>query len=110
MSGNISLSQQLISDLLKRIVEHDSAAQEDMMVNIQYLVAVAGYLAADYPGPVSERDELLEQLHAFMKHVCDDRAESEKPPVASAPSAAPDLPAGKSVATDDPAVGIWKPE
>ncbi len=110
MSGNISLSQELISDLLKRIVEHDSAAQEDMMVNIQYLVAVAGYLTADYPGPVSERDELLQQLSAFMKHVCDDRADSEKPQAANAPTAAPDLPAGKSVATDDPAVGIWKPE
>ena len=110
MSGNISLSQELITDLLKRIVEHDATAQEDMMVNIQYLVAVAGYLAADYPGPASERDEMLDHLHAFMKHVCDDRAESAKPQAANEQNAAPDSPAGKSVATDDPAVGVWKPE
>jgi len=112
MSGEISLSQELITDLLKRIVEHDATAQEDMMVNIQYLVAVAGYLAADYPGPVSERDELLDQLHAFMKHVCNDRSESNKSQAADSPAAAPDSssPAGKSVVTDDPAVGIWKPE
>jgi len=111
MSGNISLSQELIAELLKSITQHDAVAKEDMMVNIQYLVAVAGYLCADYPGSVQERDELLEQLHAFMKHVCDDRAESEKSPPAAAPQAAPPAaPAGKSVATDDPAVGIWKPE
>jgi len=110
MSGEINLSQQLVSDLLKRITEHDAAASEDMMVGIQYLVAVAGYLSADYPGPVSERDELLEHLHAFMKHVCDDRAGANKPQAANEPAAAPDLPAGKSVATDNPAVGIWKPE
>ncbi len=114
MSDGISLSQELISDLLKRIAEHDATAQEDMMVNLQYLVAVAGYLAADYPGPVSERDELMDHLHAFMKHVCEDRTKSKTPQAANAPDAAADstasLPAGKSTATDDPAVGIWTPE
>jgi hypothetical protein len=110
MSGGISLSQELINNLLKAIVDHDAAAQEDMMINIQYLIAVAGYLTADYPGPASERDDLLQQLAAFMKHVCDDRANSAQQQQAPAAPATPDLPAGSSVATDDPAVGIWKPE
>ncbi len=108
MSQSINLSQQLISDLLQVVGKHDDGAQQDMMVNIQYLVAVAGYLCADYPGPASERDELLTQLHAFMKHVCDDRANSQQQPAAA--QSAPNTPAGKSVPTDDPAVGIWKPE
>lgn len=108
MSEGISLSQELITSLLERIGEHDAQAQNDMMVNLQYLVAVTGYLAADYPGTVSERDELLSQLHAFMKHVCDEHAKSRQP--APSQAAEPDLPAGKSVATDDPAVGIWRPE
>jgi len=112
MSDSISISQELINNLLQSISQHEASAQQDMMVNIQYLVAVAGYLCADYPGSASERDELLEHLHAFMKHVCDDRANSQQQ--ASAPASAqpesPDVPAGKSVETDDPAVGIWKPE
>lgn len=112
MPDSISLSQELINNLLQSIAQHDEAARQDMMVNIQYLAAVAGYLSADYPGPVSERDELLEHLHAFMKHVCDDRANSQQQTSAqtSAPSASPDVAAGKSVATEDPAVGVWKPQ
>jgi len=110
MSGNIGLSQELITELLSSITKHDAEAKEDMMVNIQYLVAVAGYLAADFPGPDSEREELLDHLAAFMKHVCDDRVQSEGAPQAAAEPAAAPVPAGKSVATDSPAVGIWKPE
>ena len=109
MSDSISLSQELINNLLQNIAQHDANAQQDMMINLQYLVAVAGYLSADYPGPASERDELLDHLHAFMKHVCDDRA-NQKQQTAAPQSTTPDAPQGKSVATDDPAVGIWKPE
>ena len=108
MADSINLSQDLINDLMAVIGKYEADASKDMMINIQYLVAVAGYLSADYPGPAPERDELLDHLHAFMKHVCDDRAngKQQKP----AQSAAPTAVAGKSVATDDPAVGIWKPE
>ena len=108
MADSINLSQELINDLLASIGKHEPDAQKDMLVNLQYLAAVAGYLAADYPGPASERDELLEHLHAFMKHVCDDRANSQQANEPQAAQAA--APKGKSVATDDPAVGIWKPE
>ena len=111
MSDGINLSQELIHGLLDTIGQQDASAREDMMVNLQYLVAVAGYLAADYPGPASERDELLDQLHAFMKHVADDRANKKAAPQQNqAPQQAADVPKGSSVATDDPAVGIWKPE
>jgi len=107
MSEGINLSRELIQQLLQTIAEHDATAQQDMMVNLQYLCAVAGYLAADYPGPASERDELLEHLHAFMKHVCDNHAQ---PPQAEAAEPAAASTPGKSEPTDDPAVGIWKPE
>lgn len=108
MADGIQLSRDLIDQLLRTIGEHDPEAQQDMLVNLQYLSAVAGYLAADYPGPASERDELLEHLHAFMKHVCDDRAAQQAP---DQPAAATPAPAqGNSVPTADPAVGIWKPE
>lgn len=107
MAEGINLSRDLIDKLLQTIGEHDAEARQDMLVNLQYLCAVTGYLAADYPGPASERDELLEHLHAFMKHVCDDRADQQAEPQAQAASAPA---AGKSVPTEDPAVGIWKPE
>jgi len=110
MSDDISLSRDLIDALLNTIGEHDAHARQDMLVNLQYLVAVAGYLAADYPGPASERDELLEHLHAFMKHVCDDRANSQQAAQTQAPANAATPAAGKSVPTNDPAVGIWKPD
>ncbi len=108
MADTINLSPTLINNLLQAIGEHEPNAQQDMMVNVQYLVAVAGYLAADYPGPASERDQLLDHLHAFMKHVCDDHANaaSQQPAEPAAPAVVP----GKSVETDDPAVGIWKPD
>ena len=110
MADSINLSQQLINDLLTAIRAHEPEASNDMMINIQYLVAVAGYLSAEYPGPAAERDELLEHLHAFMKHVCDDRVHSTQQASQPKQAAAPTAVAGKSVPTDDPAVGIWKPE
>jgi hypothetical protein len=108
MSDGLNLNRELIEQLLHAIAEHDAQAQEDMLVNLQYLCAVAGYLAADYPGPDSERDELLEHLHALMKHVCDDRAHQQATP--QTPSQPAANTSGNSVATDDPAVGIWKPD
>jgi len=108
MADDINLSRDLIDKLLHTIGEHDAEARQDMLINLQYLCAVSGYLAADYPGPASERDELLEHLHAFMKHVCDDRA--NKAAVPQTPSADAPAAAGKSTPTEDPAVGIWKPE
>lgn len=106
MADGIKLSRDLIDKLIQTIGDHDPQAKEDMIINLQYLCAVTGYLAADYPGPASERDELLEHLYAFMKHVCDDRTDSEQQQQQQAAPATP----GRSVATDDPAVGIWKPE
>lgn len=118
MSEAIKLSQELINDLLKAIAQHDGEGSENMIVNIQYLVGVAGYLCADYPGQTSERDQMLKNLGGFMKHVCDDRAaglkstdpQQQTAEPAAAPEAAPDPPKGKSEGTGDPAVGVWKPE
>ena len=79
-----------------------------MMVALQYFAAVSGYMLGDYPGSDEEREELIDQLAAFTKNVSGDRAQSQKAQQQAqteAPAAA-----GNSVATDNPAVGIWKPE
>ena len=105
---SLQLSDELISGLIDVIVKHDARTESDMMLGLQYLAAVTGYIAAGYPGPAQERDALLEHLAAFTKHVTDDRAASLQQQQSA--QQAPVTPRGHSEATDDPAIGIWKPE
>ena len=110
MSEGIQLSDELITKVIDVISEYDAEAKQDRIVVLQYLAAINGYLSADYPGPDVERQELLEHLAEFTQYVCNERAKSKQPQAAPQQAVQPDLPKGKSVATDDPAVGIWKPE
>ena len=110
MSNDITLSDELINNLYGVICQHDESAKQNMIVALQYFSAVSGYMLGDYPGPDEEREELIDQLAAFTKNVSSDRAnqqqaEQQQPAQQEAPAAA-----GESIATDDPAVGIWKPE
>lgn len=109
MSEGIQLSEDMITKLIDVISEYDVEAKQDRIIVLQYLAAINGYLAADYPGPDTEREELLEHLAEFSRHVCEERIQSKQQ---SAPpqAAQPEAPLGKSVPTDDPAVGIWRPE
>jgi len=108
MSNDITLSDELIDNLYGVICQHDESAKKNMMVALQYFAAVSGYMLGDYPGSDDEREELIDQLAGFTKHVSGDRVKSQKAQEQSEPEAS--AVAGKSVATDDPAVGIWKPE
>jgi len=106
---SLQLSDELITGLIEVIVKHDARTESDMMLGLQYLAAVTGYIAAGYPGPAQERDALLEHLAAFTRHVTDDRAatlQQQQQPAQQADA----TPKGHSEATDDPAIGIWKPE
>ena len=105
---SLQLSDELISSLIDVIVKHDSRTETDMMLGLQYLAAVTGYIAAGYPGPAQDRDALLEHLAAFTKHVTDDRAASVQQEQQAQQAQA--VPKGHSESTDDPAIGIWKPE
>ena len=105
---SLQLSDELIAGLIEVIVKHDARTESDMMLGLQYLAAVTGYIAAGYPGPAQERDALLEHLAAFTKHVTDDRAASQQQQQQAEQSQA--IPKGHSETTDDPAIGIWKPE
>ena len=109
MANDITLSDQLIDNLYGVICQHDESAKQNMMVALQYFAAVSGYMLGDYPGSDEEREELIDQLAAFTKNVSGDRANSQKQQAQSEPQT-PAAVAGKSVETDDPAVGIWKPE
>ena len=108
MANDITLSDQLIDNLYGVICQHDESAKQNMMVALQYFAAVSGYMLGDYPGSDEEREELIDQLAAFTKNVSGDRAKNQKQQAEPQQQEAPV--AGKSEATDDPAVGIWKPE
>lgn len=110
MSNDITLSDQLIDNLYGVICQHDESAKENMMVALQYFAAVSGYMLGDYPGSNEEREELIDQLAAFTKNVSGDRAKSQKAEPKAQPEQESAPAAGKSEATADPAVGIWKPE
>ena len=109
MANDITLSDQLIDNLYGVICQHDESAKQNMMVALQYFAAVSGYMLGDYPGSDEEREELIDQLAAFTKNVSGDRAKS---PNAQEQGKQEDTvaPAGNSVETNNPAVGIWKPE
>jgi hypothetical protein len=101
----IQLSEALIAQLIQTIAGHDPRAGEDSVLGLQYLAAVIGYVAGAYPGSAQDRQALLDHLAAFARQVADDRAASQQQAAAQ-----PEAPKGHSEPTDDPAVGIWKPE
>lgn len=103
MSNDITLSDELINNLYGVICQHDDSAKQNIMVALQYFAAVSGYMLGDYPGSTEEREDLIDQLAEFTKDVSADRAEPEE-------KQAEAVPAGRSIETDDPVVGIWKPE
>ena len=111
MSKEIKLSTELINNVFAAIAKHDNGVEEDLMVGLQYLSAIIGYFSAEYPGTEKDRHDLLAQLAAFAVSVGDDRAQSmpAQQQQAANDSAKVEMSKGKSTATDDPAVGIWKP-
>jgi hypothetical protein len=105
----ITLSDELIHNIMHLVMDHDPAAQQDMIRALQYLSAVTGYLAADYPGPEEQRNELLEHLHQFAMHVANEKASSKQEQTAQ-PAAETPVPAGKTIQDqNNPAIGVWKP-
>ncbi len=107
MSEGLQLSRDMIDGVIKAITEHDKNAGQDMMIVVQYLSAITGFLAAEFPGPDAEREEFLKYLNDLMQHVCADKRKQHQEAV---PQAAAAPMAGKSEPTADPAVGIWRPE
>lgn len=90
MSG-IQLSVQLVSDLKAALIKHDPEAENDLLF-MQYLTAVAGFLLAHQNGPGIDKQNLLDELSAFMGQVVQ-QVERDS---------APQKPA-------EDAFGVWKP-
>ena len=72
------------------LIQHDDNAQ-DPGVASQYLCAVVGCLLGQQNMPEAQKEEILEQLFAFTRHVTQDIARQVQAPPPQAE------------------VGIWKP-
>ena len=96
--SELQLSAKLVGDVQRLLVEHDDSAA-DPGVASQYLCAVVGFLLGQQDMEPAQKDDVLDQLGAFMKHVAEDvdrqRQQSAPPP--------PSPPAQE-------AFGIWKPK
>ncbi len=88
--SQLKLSTQLISQMHEFLIQHDENAR-DPGVASQYMCAVAGCLLGEQDMPASKKEEVLEQLMAFTRHVVEDIAQQMHAPPPQA------------------AVGIWKP-
>ena len=88
--SQLKLSPQLVSQMHQFLIQHDESAQ-DPGVASQYLCAVVGCLLGEQDMPESQKEEILEQLFAFTRHVTQDIVQQMHAPPPEA------------------ALGIWKP-
>jgi len=93
--SELQLSAKLVNDLQAIVKAHDESAS-DPGVTSQYLCAVVGYLLGQQDMPQDKKDEVIENLGAFIKHVADDVGRQSRP--------APPPPPPQD------AFGIWKPD
>ena len=92
--SSLNLSRDLLQNLMRLLEEHDEQAKEPL-VAAQYLSALIGLLVGNQQRSDSEKQELLNELHSFSDHVCQDVSGRKPPPP---PAADPSK-----------AFGIWKP-
>ena len=91
MSGGIQLSGALISAVKNVLVQHDAAAEDDLMT-MQYLCAVIGYVLAHQTNPGLDKRGFLNDMTTFMEQVLDQVEADIRPQQSS-----------------QEAFGIWKP-
>lgn len=87
----IQLSPQLMQDLRDVMMKQDPRTQDDVLA-MQYLMAAAGLMLSEYNNPQMNKQNALEDLSGFMKHVFDymEQQKAQRPP-------------------PQEAFGVWKP-
>lgn len=75
--ADIQLSSQLFQDIQQAVQRQHPDA--DQGVVMQYLAAVMGYMLGSQRGmPDTERDEFMDELCGFARHVCQDLAQQQQ--------------------------------
>jgi|TARA_B110000093_G_C12800848_1_gene338720 uncharacterized tellurite resistance protein B-like protein len=88
--NQLNLSTKLVEQMHEFLIQHDENAQ-DPGVASQYMCAVVGCLLGKQTMPESEKEEVIQQLFEFTRHVTKDIAQQVNSPPPQAE------------------VGIWKP-
>jgi len=92
--SSIQLSEELLIDIQKTLINHDPKAQ-DMGVAVQYLSAITGLLLANFKSyDPEQKKDLLQQLSGFSEKVMLDNLSADIP---------------QETSPTDKAFGIWKP-
>ena len=104
MSEGIELSDQLVDEILQAITKQEPKADGDFGICLQYMAAVMGVIAAEFPGSQSQREEFLKELSAFTQHVAKQHTTSleQKKENPAKGRCEPD--------PDNPGAGVWRPD
>lgn len=92
--AQLQLSTQLISQVCEVLEKSDPTA-EDPGIASQYLAAITGFLLGQQEMPMSQKQEIAEELSAFIMHVVKDVEQQKQQQPAPPPAA--------------DASGVWKP-
>ncbi len=93
--AQLQLSTQLISEICD-VLEKADASASDPGIASQYLSAIIGFLLGQQDMPISQKEEILEELAAFSLHVVKDVEQQRQQQTVNRPPA-------------QEAFGIWKP-
>ncbi len=88
----IQLSPQLMEELRDALKKQDSRTTDDILA-MQYLVAAAGMMLSELNDAAMDKQNALNDLSGFMKHVFD-YMEAQKP----------------QIPPPQDAFGVWKPK
>ncbi len=66
--STIQLTDALLEDIRETLTKHDDR-NRDFGIAAQYLAAILGFLAANFPGEVAQKHATLQQLFEFAQHV-----------------------------------------
>jgi len=94
--SELKLSNQLVNEIQAVLEQHDEAAKDPGICS-HYLCAVVGFLLGKQDMPADQKNNVLDELNAFMKHVVEDVSQQQ-----SKPATPPPPPVD--------AFGIWKPK
>lgn len=92
--STIQLSDELLSNI-QSVLEQNDPQAGDAGIAVQYLAALTGLLAAQFPGDTERKRQVLRQLLEFAGRVFEDSLEPDT-------SSDSDNPYG-------PGFGVWRP-
>lgn len=73
---SIRLSDRLVGEIIETLRRHEPACDDPLLAS-QYLAAVVGYLLASHSAAPMEKEQILDELTHFLRHVYGDLSRSQ---------------------------------